>query len=52
MEIGLEQKKRDRAAMYIKGRFEFRNNKAFTDNKFVREEGQEDRILKSSREAV
>ena len=31
------QKKRNRAAMYIKGRFEFRNKKAFTDNKFVRE---------------
>ena len=36
MEIGLEQKKRDRAAMYIKGRFELRNKKAFTDDKFVR----------------
>ena len=36
MKIGLEQKKRDRAAMYIKGRFEFRNKKAFTDDKFVR----------------
>ena len=36
MEIGLEQKKRDKAAMYIKVRFEFRNKKAFTDDKFVR----------------
>ena len=36
MEIGLEQKKRDGAAMYIKGKFEFRNKKAFTDDKFVR----------------
>ena len=36
MKIGLEQKKRDRAAMYIKGRFEFRNKKAFTDDLFVR----------------
>ena len=36
MEIGLEQKKRYRAAMYIKGRFKFGNRKAFTDDKFVR----------------
>ena len=37
MEIVLEQKKRDRTTMY-KGRFVFRNKKAFTDDKFVRGE--------------
>ena len=32
----LEQKKRGRAVMYIEGRFDLRNNKVFTHDKFVR----------------
>ena len=50
MEIVLEQKKRDRPTMYIKGRFEFRNKKAFTDDKFVRggTERQNLKVIKRS----
>ena len=35
-EEGLEQKRRDRAVMYIEGTFKFRNKKVFTHDKFVR----------------
>jgi hypothetical protein len=38
--------------LYVQGRFKFGNEKAFMDGISSSEEGQDERILKSSREAV